>query len=70
MRPITDSDDYLNARQSCRIIGCAPSALQRAVMLGQIKVKLDEGAYPRYRREDVLRVAEQRRAVRSQPAGA
>jgi hypothetical protein len=70
MRAITDSDDYLNARQSRLIIGCSPSALQRLAMLGRVQVKLEEGCYPRYLRSDVERIAEQRRADRPQPAGA
>lgn len=74
MRPITEPADaeYINGRQACLAIGCSPSALQRAVMLGEVRFKLEPGVAPRYHRGDVRRLAEVRKgaSARLQPAGA
>jgi hypothetical protein len=57
-RPISPEDgNWLNGVQARQIIGCAASALQRAAMLGQIRVKLFPGCPPRYSRVDVKRFA-------------
>ena len=63
MRPIIDpaASDWLNGRQAGAIIGCSPTALHRAGMLGYIRVKLDPGEPPRYFRPDVERVAASKR---------
>ncbi len=59
--PISPVDnEWLNGAESCRIIGCAPSALQRAAMLGHIELKLDPGCTPRYSRRDVENFAQSR----------
>jgi hypothetical protein len=64
MQPITDTGEFINGRQACQIIGCAPSALLRAAMIGEVEVKLDPGVAPRYRRQDCERLAQSRvRAV-------
>ena len=74
MRPITEPADseYINGRQACLAIGCSPSALQRAVMLGEVRFKLEPGVAPRYHRDDCERLAAARRdaSARLQPAGA
>ena len=73
MQPIDDHprSEYVNGKQARLIVGCAPSALQRAVMLGQIRVKLDPGVPPRYHRGDCEELARQAlRGTPLQPAGA
>ncbi len=49
-RPISVDGDWLNGAESRRIANCAASALQRAAMLGTIRVKLDPGWARRYNR--------------------
>jgi hypothetical protein len=68
MNPVTDppASKWLNGRQASKTIGCSPSALQRAVMLGHVRVQLEPGVAPRYCREDVERLAR----TRLQPVGA
>jgi hypothetical protein len=70
MRPIIDPDstDWLNGRQAGALIGCSPTALHRAGMLGHVRVKLERGEAPRYHRGDVERLARQKR--QAQAAGA
>ena len=66
MIPVTDpvDADWLNGRQSSKRIGCSPSVLQRAAMLGLIRVKLEPGIPPRYHRQDVERIAQSWPAAR------
>jgi hypothetical protein len=67
MVPVYDSvdvDEWLSGRQSCRIIGCSPSALQRAALIGRLRFKLEPGLPPKYHREDVERIAESWRRAR------
>jgi hypothetical protein len=66
MNPVVNPHDpaWISGRQACRILGCAPSALQRAVMFGYIRVRLAEGETPRYHGADVERHARSR----SEPA--
>jgi hypothetical protein len=68
MNPVIDPADldWLNGRQSCRALGCSPSALQRAALVGQIKTKLTPGVPIRYCRADIERIA----ATRTAPATA
>ena len=68
MTPVTEpaTSEWLNGRQASKTIGCSPTALQRAAFLGQIRSKIDPGIPPRYHRDDVERLAENRR----QKAGA
>ena len=51
--------EWISAAESSRILGCAPATIQRAVILGHIKVKLDPGVAPRYCKADVERLAKQ-----------
>jgi hypothetical protein len=74
MNPVIDphTSTWVNGRQACKILQCAPSALQRAVMYGYIRAKLDAGP-PRYHRADVEQFKVERAATsrrRAQPAGA
>jgi hypothetical protein len=62
MAPVTDhiASEWLNGRQASRRIGCSPTALQRAALLGQVRTKIEPGIPPRYHRDDVERIAESR----------
>jgi hypothetical protein len=62
MTPVTDlaSSQWLNGRQATKKIGCSPSALQRAALLGQVRTKIEPGIPPRYHRDDVERIARSR----------
>jgi hypothetical protein len=66
MRPAVDpSAEFINGRESCRIIDCAASSLQRAALLGDIRTLIVPGRPIMYHRDDVLRCAEIRRAQRA-----
>ena len=54
------SSEWINARQASQMIGRAVSALQRAALLGLIRVKIEPGLSPRYHRDDVERYAQSR----------
>jgi hypothetical protein len=55
---LLESDpDYITGRESSRLIGCSPSALMRAALLGLVRVRVELGIPPRYHRDDVLRFA-------------
>jgi hypothetical protein len=62
MIPVTDPTEaeWINGRQASRRIGCSPTALQRAALLGRIRVKIDPGMAPRYHRDDVEHIARSR----------
>jgi len=62
------SSEWITGRQAAGTIGFAPSALQRAAMLGQIRVKIEPGVTPRYHRGDVQRFAQARRSSPEQGA--
>jgi hypothetical protein len=59
MIPVTDPTEaeWLNGRQASNRIGCSPTALQRAALLGRIRVKIEPGIPPKYHREDVEKIA-------------
>jgi hypothetical protein len=59
--PISPGDnDWISGAESRRIAACSPSALQRAAMLGHVRVKLDPGCTPRYSRRDVEQFAQRK----------
>jgi hypothetical protein len=60
--PVPEDATWINGRQAQRIIGCAPSTLQRAAMYRWIRVQLKPGIAPRYHREDVEQYARDRQA--------
>ncbi len=62
MAPVTDpaASEWLNGRQASKTIGCSPTALQRAALLGQVRTKIEPGIPPRYHRTDVERIAQSR----------
>ena len=70
MRPATEPDDWINGRQAAQIVGCSPTAIIRAAMLGQVKTRLTPGVPARYCRADVVRLAASRAKAKPQPAGA
>jgi hypothetical protein len=72
MRPAIDplADEYINGSQSCRIIGCTASSLNRAVVFGHIRVKLVPGMPPAYHRGDVEQFARTKSKSRAQPVEA
>jgi hypothetical protein len=54
-RPVISSHpqaEWVNGAEACRILSCAPSTLQRASMIGLIRVQLEPGVSPRYSRVD------------------
>jgi hypothetical protein len=55
------ANEWISGALASRTLGCAPSTLQRAVILGHIKIKLDPGVAPRYSKSDVERLAQQPR---------
>jgi hypothetical protein len=66
MRPAVDpSAEFINGRESCRLLGCAASSLQRAALLGEVRTLIVPGRPILYHRDDVLRCAEIRRAQRA-----
>jgi hypothetical protein len=60
------SSEWVTGVQARQIIGCAASALQRAAMLGHIRVNLIPGHTPKYNRLDAERFAQ----ARTQTTGA
>ncbi len=62
MLPVTDptAGEWLTGRQASKTIGCSPTALQRAALLGHIRTKIEPGIPPRYHRDDVRRIADAR----------
>jgi hypothetical protein len=73
MRAITDAarDPWINGRQAARIIGCSPSALHRAALIGEIRAQVVPGSPPRYHRLDCERIAAGKASSRAaQGAGA
>jgi hypothetical protein len=62
MKPIVDpgSPEWLSGRAASMKIGCSPTALQRAALLGQIRTRLDPGVPPRYHAGDVEKIAQSR----------
>jgi hypothetical protein len=59
MTPVTEpaTSEWLNGRQASQTIGCSPTALQRAALIGQIRTRIEPGIPPRYHRDDVARIA-------------
>jgi hypothetical protein len=49
---------WITGKEACQILGSSPSVLVRAALLGYIRVKLEAGEPPRYRRVDVERHAQ------------
>jgi hypothetical protein len=57
---INPDAEWINGREASREIGCSPTALQRAALLGQVRIKLDPGIPPQYNRADCKRIAQAR----------
>jgi hypothetical protein len=68
MRPVIEPDDWINGRQAALIVDCSPTAIIRAAMLGQVRIKLQPGVPARYHKGDVKKLAVAR--ARPQTAGA
>jgi hypothetical protein len=68
MRPATEPHDWINGRQAAQIVGCSPTAIIRAAMLGQVRTKLQPGVPARYHKDDIRKLAVAR--ARPQTAGA
>jgi hypothetical protein len=68
MRPATEPDGWINGRQAGQIVGCSPSCIVRAALLGQVRTKLQPGVAPRYHKGDVQKLAVAR--AKPQAAGA
>ena len=66
MNPATEprSSEWINGAAARQLLGKSASALQRAAMLGHIRVALDPGVAPRYNQADVQRYARATRAKR------
>ncbi len=60
MNPATEtrSAEWITGAAARHILGRSATVLQRAAMLGQIRVALDPGIPPRYNRDDVQRLAQ------------
>src|SRR5262245_7025998 len=60
MNPATEprSSEWVNGAAARQLLGKSASALQRAAMLGHVRVALDPGVPPRYHAGDVQRYAQ------------
>jgi hypothetical protein len=67
--PVAPPDEWVTGTYAKGQIGCAQAALMRLAVIGQIRVKNDPGVPPRFRREDVDRIAQVRRGS-PEPIGA
>jgi hypothetical protein len=67
--PVHSRPEWLNGREAGRIAGCSYTALQRAVVIGWIRTKLERGVAPRYHAGEVAKFAEARSNRRPEGAG-
>lgn len=61
MQPIAsaESSEWINGNTARQLLDCTITALQRAALVGLIRVRLIPGMPPRYNRADVERYAQE-----------